>query len=60
MVQATTADAAQPSDHPGILEIIVTLQKASTPDRELDLAIALALWPDSDLAKITRYRRGCR
>lgn len=32
--------------------------QATKPSRELDLAIYLALWPDSELAKMTKYPRG--
>ncbi len=34
------------------------LNESDEPSRELDLAIYLALWPDSDLAKMTKHRRG--
>ncbi len=40
------------------LELFAALDKAAEPSRELDLAIYLALWPASDLAKITERPRG--
>lgn len=36
----------------GIKELIAKLEKATGPDRELDLEIYLALFPDSDLAGV--------
>lgn len=34
------------------------LKRATGPDREIDLAIELALNPDGDIAKLQQYRRG--
>lgn len=39
-------------------DLIERVEKASGPDREIDLAIHLALCPDGDIARITKYHRG--
>lgn len=41
-----------------ILALVEQCERASGADRELDLAIYLAMWPESDLAKMTKHRRG--
>ena len=64
MVQGTTEQAAPVIGHPGtvdaapIVDLIAKLEAANEPSRELDLAIHLALWPDDDLAKMTKHHRG--
>lgn len=39
-------------------DIIARVEAASGPDREIDLAIHLALYPGSDIANLMRYGRG--
>jgi hypothetical protein len=39
-------------------ELIERLEKATEPDREIDLAIAVALQPEGDIAKLMGFRRG--
>ncbi len=39
-----------------LLELAERCEKDGA-DREIDLAIYLALWPERDLSKITQYRR---
>lgn len=39
-------------------DLIAKLQAAEKPDRELDLAIQLAIEPDGRIAELTKYRRG--
>ena len=41
-----------------IATLIARLAAATGPDREIDLAIALALEPEGEIAKITQDRRG--
>lgn len=41
-----------------LIRVVNRCEMASGPDRDLDLAIYLALWPASDLAKITERPRG--
>jgi len=41
-----------------LLDLADRCERAEQPDREIDLAIHLALWPDSELAKMTMHRRG--
>lgn len=41
-----------------VLELIERLEKATGPDRELDLAINLAVDPDSDISRLMQHRRG--
>lgn len=38
--------------------LIEKLQAAPGPDREIDLAIAVLLQPEGDIAKVIRFRRG--
>jgi len=38
--------------------LIERLEKASGPDRELDLAIQLEVFPNGEIASLTQYRRG--
>jgi hypothetical protein len=45
MTEAAAPDA--------LAELIERLGKASGPDRDIDLAINVALWPDGDIAKLT-------
>lgn len=39
-------------------DLLEKLDAVHEPSRETDLAIHLAVWPDGDLAKITKHRRG--
>jgi hypothetical protein len=39
-------------------DIIERLERASGPDREIDLTIHLAVCPDGDIAQLMQYRRG--
>jgi hypothetical protein len=41
-----------------ISTLIERLEKATGPDRELDLSIHLAIDPDGKIAEIVRFRRG--
>jgi hypothetical protein len=41
-----------------MIELLKTLDAVHEPNRETDLAIYLAVWPESDLAKMTKNRRG--
>lgn len=41
-----------------ITDIIARLEKAQGPDREVDLAIHVALHPEGDIAKMIQNRRG--
>lgn len=43
---------------PDLLKLAEQCEKRTGPDRELDLAIYLALWPTSNLARTTEYPRG--
>lgn len=59
-IQRSISDSNQQSaSGVGVASLIERLEKASGPDRELDLAIHIALNPDGDVARVTAaYPRG--
>lgn len=59
MTEGTSGNLATGDQRfPTLPEIIERLTKATEPDRELDLAIQLAIEPSGDIAKLMQYRRG--
>lgn len=41
-----------------LASLIERLERATGPDRELDLTIQVAIYPDGDIAKLMQFRRG--
>jgi hypothetical protein len=53
MTEAAPKEPEAVSQPDALAELIERLGKASGPDRDIDLAINVALWPDGDIAKLT-------
>ncbi len=56
--RSTQKDTSSSAGASSLSDLIARLEKATGPDRETDLAIHLAVYSDSEIARLMSHRRG--